>query len=249
MDSVLIRGVSPSSSIYELLTTHDDDQANGFITRLDRASIRHKRAAFYYALSLNSAIFFSLVVLAVLTIQSNLQAPYPPSLRLAFALTQDVLLISAVLVLLRSTLVPFFLGECRLRFRQGFRETEIVIRRAPPCLKLGKLIANNNGKGDKAERGVDSLWQTTLCLVNPQLLYYRPGALLSNDYWTLEYPTLLDAYERLERGEISENDFDFSVWKREDAHWTACELWRLQEIMTAEQESQMFENLFLTEKI
>jgi hypothetical protein len=173
-------------------------------------------------------------------------------MRLAFALTQDLIVIISFWVLLRSTLIPFFYGECRLRSRHGFRETEIVIRRSPRSLRLEKLtVANgNNDNGNKSDLGmiaksIDTFSRTAQRLISPQLLYYRTSALLSKDYWTLEYAALLDACRAVSDGEITEDIFEFSVWKQEHGRWTACELWRLQEIMTGEQESHVFEVGFL----
>ena len=201
---------------------------------------------------MNLAILCGLIVLAVLTVSNNLTAPHPPSMRLAFALTQDLIVLISFWILLRSTLIPFFYGECRLRSHHGFRETEVVIRRSPQSLRLEKLAAasQNSNIGDKHDlgmlaRSIDTFSRSAQRLVSPQLLYYRASALLSKDYWTLEYAALLDAYRAVSDGEITEDIFEFSVWKQEHGRWTACELWRLQEIMTGEQESHVFEVGFL----
>ncbi|RXW22149.1 hypothetical protein EST38_g3709 [Candolleomyces aberdarensis] len=211
--------------------------------------------AFYRALVLNLAMFCGLTALGVLTISSNLTAPHPPSIRLAFALTQNLIVLTAFWVLLRSTLIPFVYGECRLRYCHGFRETELVIRRSPRSLRLEKLTAvnENNNIGNKVDLGmisqsIDTFSRTAQRLISPQLLYCRAGALLSKDYWTLEYTALFDAYKAVSDGEITEDVFEFSVWKQEHGRWTACELWRLQEIMTGEQESHVFETLTSSEK-
>ncbi|KAF6761648.1 hypothetical protein DFP72DRAFT_879238 [Ephemerocybe angulata] len=240
MNPSLLQTISSDSALHAFFTKHDDDHNNGFITRLDRSPIAQKRSTFYHSLALNTAILCCLTILAILTIRSNLEAPYPPPMRVAYALTQDILLASASLVLF----------QCRLRYRYGFRETEIILRRSPRSLNVEKLTTGgSNLQGSKSNgTRLEALSKAATRLVNPQLLYSRPGAILSSDYWTLEYPALLDAYDCVDNGKFSDVDFDFTLWKQKDGLWTACELWRVQEIMTGEQESDVFENLTFPEK-
>lgn len=170
----------------------------------------------------------------MLAIRNNLQAPYPPSTRLAFALTQNILLASAVVALLRSTIIPFFLGECRLRYLHGFQETELAIRRAPRSRSLDPRNLTNPSGDSKAPKSTGSplvaLCYAAQNLVDMKLVYYRPGALFSSNYWTPEYSAMLDAYNCLGAGQLAEVDFDFAVWKKGDGAWTVCELWQLQEM-------------------
>lgn len=193
---------------------------------------------FLSALSVNLVLIVCLTVLAALTVQNCLRAPYPPSIRLAFALTQNFLLAAASVALLRSTIIPFFLGECRLRYLFGFRETEPLIRRAPRSLDLSNL-SNVNG-GEKLPKvnanSITALHHSAKRLVDPSLLFYRPGALLSNYYWTPEYSAMLDAYKCLGTGDVNELDFDFAVWKQEGETWSTCELWQLHGITGEKQD-------------
>ncbi|KAJ3524485.1 hypothetical protein NMY22_g10976 [Coprinellus aureogranulatus] len=215
-----------SSNIHDFFTRHDDNQSHGFITRLDRSPIRQKKIVFFSALFSNILLTVCLGVLAAVTVQNCLQAPYPPSMRLAFALTQNAVLALAFIAILRSTVVPFILGECRLRYLYGFRESEPIIRRSPRSFDLRNLVVV---KGDKkaSEPHPDAriaLLNTAQHLVDPRLLYYRPGALLSNHYWTPEYSVMLHAYKHLENGWLDELDFDFAVWKKEGGQWIPYDL-------------------------
>ena len=174
-----------------------------------------------------------LTILAVLTIRNNLQAPYPPSMRVAFALTQNILLVSAVVALLRSTIIPFFLGECRLRYLHGFQETELAIRRTPRSRSMDLRTLTKLSGDSKASKPKDSalvaVCYAAQILMNMKLVYYRPGALFSSNYWTPEYSAMLDAYNRLGAGQLADVDFDFAVWKQQGGVWKVCELWKLQE--------------------
>ncbi|TEB36631.1 hypothetical protein FA13DRAFT_1810281 [Coprinellus micaceus] len=234
MNPSILSTIPTTSKIHDFFTRHDDKQQNGLITRLDRSPIRQKKVAFFSALALNIVIIICLTILAVLAIRNNLQAPYPPSTRLAFALTQNILLASAVVALLRSTIIPFFLGECRLRYLYGFQEAELAIRRAPRSRSLDLRNITNLSGDSKAPKLTGSAL-VPLCyaaqnLVDMKLVYYRPGALFSSNYWTPEYSAMLDAYNCLGAGQLAEVDFDFAVWKQADGAWTVCELWRLQEM-------------------
>lgn len=251
--SFLFKTVSRDSPMYDFLTTHDDARHNGFITRLDRTPASRKRSLFYRSLALNVSLATGLAVLSFLSIQNILESRHPPSTRLAWGLSQGVLLATANSVILRTTLLPFLIGECCLRYLTGFRETEIVLRRCPGYIKSGNLrqpLSERRGvNGDTTPKlGLSALRRRVERLTDVNLLYSRPGALLSNEYWTLEYSALIDANKRVAQGQLSELDFELSVWKREQGLWTACELWRSQDILSEEQESHAFQSLCMPYK-
>lgn len=223
-------------SLAQFLTKHDDQLHNGFITRLDRSSIHLKRISFLKALTINIFLLAFMGGLASLIIFNDLSFSSRFSLRLGVCITKDLLISWAMIVMLSSTTVPFFLGECRLRFCYGFRIAEIVIRKPPASLHT-RL----------SDQRIEKYWRIATRAVNPKLLYSRAGAMLSKDYWTLEYATVLDAYTSIGKGEFNEEDLEFSIWKQENGVWNACELWRTHDIMTDQQEVNMFK-AFLTQE-
>jgi hypothetical protein len=238
-------------SLAQFLTKHDDQLHNGFITRLDRSSIHLKRysfrivslqfpfltfsfrISFLKAFTLNFFLLAFLGGLASFIIYNDVSFSSRSSLRLGVCITKNLLISWAMIVLLRSTAVPFFLGECRLRLCYGFRIAEIVIRKPPATLHT-RL----------SDQRIEKYWHIATRAVNPKLLYSRAGAMLSKDYWTLEYAAVLDAYTSIGKDEFQEEDLEFSIWKQENGVWNACELWRTHEIMTDRQEVNMFKVIY-----
>jgi len=82
--------------------------------------------------------------------------------------------------------------------------------------------------------------------VNPELFYSNSNALLSSEYWIMEYSAVFDAMERIAVGDFDEEALEFAVWQQDNGTWSSCELWRMHEIMTDQQEVAMFKT-FLTE--
>jgi len=90
---------------------------------------------------------------------------------------------------------------------------------------------------------VEHQWRSAIRAINPRLLYSTTSAMLSPDYWTLEYSAVFDALRRISAGEIQEEDLEFSIWKQTpDNMWSVCELWRMHEIMSDQQEVTMFKS-------
>jgi hypothetical protein len=162
----------------------------------------------------------------------------PAHFCLAICLTQNLVIVSAVIVLVHSTTIPFFLGECRLRILYGFQASEILIRK-PPIMSL--KLNNNNATEDQR---MEKYWRIATRAFNPELLYSNVNAMLSSEYWTVEYHVVFDALKRIAAGEFEEEDFEFSIWKQDNEIWNACELWRMHEIMTDQQEVTMFKVSF-----
>ncbi|EAU90531.2 hypothetical protein CC1G_00915 [Coprinopsis cinerea okayama7 len=189
---------------------------------------RIKRTVFYRALVVNTVIAIVLSALVALTILHDLYEPYPISLHTASIATQRILVLSAIAVLVRSTLAPFFLGECLLRIKYHFRDSEIIIRRLPRGLM---------GAGGHDEHDLQSLCTNAARSVDPALLYSNLRSFFSRDYWTMEYGAVMDAYSSISVGEFTEEDFEFSILKRDDSgHWNVYELWRIHGVATEKQE-------------
>ena len=170
---------------------------------------------------------------ASVTIIRDILSPLPAHFRLALCITQNLIIASSIIVLVRSTTIPFFFGECRLRIFYGFQASEIVIRK-PPTMSL-KL--NNSTTEDQR---MEKYWRIATRAVNPELLYSNASAMLSSEYWTVEYRAVFDALRRIAAGEFQEEDLEFAIWKQDSKIWNACELWRMHEIMNDQQEVTMF---------
>lgn len=56
----------------------------------------------------------------------------------------------------------------------------------------------------------------------------------------MEYSAVFDAMERIAMGDFDEEALEFAVWKQDNGTWSSCELWRMHEIMTDQQEVAMF---------
>ena len=56
----------------------------------------------------------------------------------------------------------------------------------------------------------------------------------------MEYRAVFDAMERIAAGDFDEEALEFAIWKQEKGTWTSCELWRMHEIMSNQQEIAMF---------
>jgi len=226
------------SFLSQFLSRHDDPLCSGFITRLDRSPIKAKRLAFAKAFALNVVVLAFLIGFAFVTVVKDLFSTIPVPFRLGLCVTQDLAIMLAILVLLRSTTVPFFWGECRFRFHYGFRASELIIRKPPK----GLAFKNHLPEDQRLER----YWRMAIHAVNPNLLYSNSNALLSSEYWIVEYSAVFDAMERIAGGDFDEEALEFAVWKQDKGTWSSCELWRMHEIMTDQQEVAMFKT-FLTE--
>jgi len=236
------RQLPPNIALAHFLSKHDNHARSGFITRLDRSTVKHKKLTFAKALVLNLVVLAFLAGLSAFTIIRHALSTSYASSRVSILLTQDFLIAAAAFVLARTTTVPFFLGECRLRLRNGFHPSEIVIRRPPVTGSSARLDATQ-----KEDQRLERYWRMATRAVNPNLLYSSASALFSPEYWTVEYAAVFDALKSIARGDFSEEALEFAVWKQDGLGvWTCCELWRMHEIMNDQQEIAMFKT-FLTQ--
>jgi len=90
------------------------------------------------------------------------------------------------------------------------------------------------------DRRLKRYWRMASRAVDPELLYCNAGAMLSPEYWTIEYAAVFDAMKCISKGEVEEDAFEFAVWRKDGGNWSVCELWRTHEIMTDQQEINMF---------
>lgn len=93
---------------------------------------------------------------------------------------------------------------------------------------------------------MERYWRISTRAVNPELLYSNASAMLSSDYWTVEYRAVFDAMRRIADGEFGEEALEFAIWKQDNDVWNVCELWRMHEIMSDQHEVRMFK-AFLTQ--
>jgi hypothetical protein len=193
----------------------------GFITRLDRTSLSRKRLLFLRSLVYNVGLLAAIVTLFIF---HDFSFNVPRSLRWTFRITQGFVLFWAISVLYLTTFAPFFLGECRLRYKYGFRHTELVIRRAPP----------------ESRAPSHHLCQAALRAINPALLYSNPASILAPDFWVLEHLVIMDIYAAMTAGQVNEEDLEFTLWREHDGIWSGLELWRLHHIVSVQQEVDLF---------
>jgi hypothetical protein len=180
-------------------------------------------------LFLRSLVYNITLLAAIVTlfIFHGFSSNVPQSLRSTFSITQGLVLFWATSVLYLTTFAPFFLGECRLRCKHGFRSTELVIRRAPP-----ESLASQNH------------WRACLRAINPALLYTNPASILAADFWVLEHLVIMDIYAAISAGQVNEEDLEFTVWREHDGIWSGLELWRLHHIVSVQQEVDLFKVSF-----
>ncbi|KXN86590.1 hypothetical protein AN958_09894 [Leucoagaricus sp. SymC.cos] len=231
------RHLPADSALAQTFARHDDELHSGFITRLDRTPASRKRLLFVRSLIYNFAILTGSMTLAVAFISRSMTINIPQSLRLTFIFTQGLLLLWAISVLLISTTFPFFLGECRLRWKYGFKPTEVVVRQSPP----------EESTRSSDHRTTKRHWHAALRAIDPTLVYSNPVSILSRDFWVMEHTIILDIYASMESGRLNEDDLEFTIWKECDGLWLGLELWKLQSIVSDQQEVSMFK-AFLSNK-
>lgn len=187
------------------------------------------RLYFIRSLIYNVVILTASTTLIAVFILRGLASNVPESLNVTLSITQGLLLLWAILVLLATTFVPFLLGECRLRWRYGFRPTEVIIRRSPP-------ESPSTASSEPPERR----WRASLRAIDPTLLYSNPASILASDFWVMEHAIIMDVYAGMEKGEISEEDLEFTAWRECGGVWTGLELWRLHSVASGQQEIALF---------
>ncbi|TFK25292.1 hypothetical protein FA15DRAFT_590723, partial [Coprinopsis marcescibilis] len=194
------------------------------------------RVIFSQAFLLNSVLLAFIVMLVVGIFSHDFYELYPIALRIVFILTQDVVLGWASFIVLRSTIIPFFIQECRYRAFFGFQKDELLIRKTPLDLRPSSVFAEVSSRkpvNDQSEEDVFDSWRNAIThAIDPCRLYFRPGLMFSDDYWTPDYAATFEAARSIQIGELSMDDFDLSVWERSGASdslsgmWNVVELWR-----------------------
>ncbi|KAF9453559.1 hypothetical protein P691DRAFT_800185 [Macrolepiota fuliginosa MF-IS2] len=231
------RHLPGDSALAQVFAKHDSKIRSGFITRLDRTSILRKKLIFVRSLVYNVVILVGSAALVAVFVFHDLASNVPESLRLTLSITQGILLLWAISVLLFTTSTPFFLGECRLRLKYGFRSTEIIIRRSP----------SESLSAPASHEPSELRWRASLRAVDPTLLYSNPASILASDFWVMEHAIIMDVYADMEKNKINEEDLEFTAWRECDGVWTGLELWRLHSVASDQQEVALFK-AFLTSK-
>jgi len=190
------------------------------------------RFTFAKALALNVLVLFFCTGFIWAIVIRNFFAPFPTSLKYSALVTQDILFILSLYVIIQSTTIPFFSGECLLRIRYGFRPSEIIIRKLPNT----SMFNANTSENQRIRR----YWHMAVHAINPRHLYLNASALLSSEYWTIEYSTVFDALQCISLNEFAEEDLEFAVWKQDNGIWSVYELWRMHNILTDGEEIRTF---------
>ncbi|EAU89352.1 hypothetical protein CC1G_03617 [Coprinopsis cinerea okayama7 len=225
--------VARDEAIPRILARHCRDSKDGlFIIGPDTSPTSSKRLVFIQACLLNLFIICCVSVLAWTTIFNDFYDTYPAALHATFALTHVLVVGTASYILFRSTVFPFVFGECRLRWCYGFQKTEILVRQAPAHLRPTRHAARSLdstqdkgslplGENDKYRSWISSIRKA----IDPRLLYLRPSAILSNEYWTPDYGVLRDLYDSMREGGVVEDELLVtSIWERcDDGTWIIVE--------------------------
>lgn len=110
-------------------------------------------------------------------------------------------------VLGKILLLPFLTGPLPLRLRCGFRNAEPAFRvptQDVEVQRLAKLDADTRRKEMNKE---------ILYAVDKQRVETWSADFLGVGIWCLDYAAARDAFEMLSRGEMSEEEFELSVWE------------------------------------
>ncbi|PFH51904.1 hypothetical protein AMATHDRAFT_84823 [Amanita thiersii Skay4041] len=227
---------SPGSPFTQLLTRRQGRHSVAFLTRLDRSSVYTKRLRFLKGLSISSTISLFLTWLIASSLTHDLAANVTPAFRTSMRLTQNILIAWAIFIVLTSTVLPFFLGECRLRLKYGFRPTEINISRL--AQKKAPVTYSLNSR----------YWRTLMLRnINPRFAFYNLGSFLSEHFWMLDYGTIVEAYQLIATNKADESQFEFALWYQHHDVWTSYKAWAMHNLAPSTDEINTFKK-FLSEE-
>ena len=125
--------------------------------------------------------------------------------------------------------VDFFLGKpanpCLWRWRVGFRDQEIVVRRS-------RRWDRKLEKGWLAEEGAEGVVhkERIVPAVDREWVKTKTGYLMMDKSWDLDFAGMLTAHEMVERGKATLEDFQKAVFVHtEDFGWLVWSVWKLDE--------------------
>ncbi|KAF9466051.1 hypothetical protein BDZ94DRAFT_1319703 [Collybia nuda] len=202
-----------NSALARLLSKHDDRRQNGFITHLDRAPLSHKRKAFVRGLLMNLGLigFIAWLVSAIIT--QSVYSPTPTPVMTALCVTQDLIIAWAIYSILITTTIPFFMRECRLRLRCGFRPTEVVFRKPP-------VLSTNLSDEERAELYRRFVTRS----MDPHLIYASFWSFLTSELWVSEHLAIMEAHDLIDKGDIDEGSLESALLRQENGTWSICEI-------------------------
>jgi hypothetical protein len=125
----------------------------------------------------------------------------------AFYLSQDLVIVWAIFSLFAHTTIPFFFRECILRIRRGFRPIEVVFLSLPP-------LDTSLPDGMDVEH-----YQRLAVCTEPSVMHTSFASLSGHASCIIAYPAILDAYKLMDSGEITADELDSVVWRRERGVW------------------------------
>ncbi|KAF8889947.1 hypothetical protein BD779DRAFT_1519784 [Infundibulicybe gibba] len=194
------------------LLDHRATDHNRFITHLDRSSVYAKIIAFQAPLWSNVALCGLLIWRGMKgTSRYILTKPNPTPTSWTWIIINgiiDLCLYKFVWPGVRT----FITSHLWLRLRWGFRETEVVFRKPSD---LQRTLLSGLAPEEFKRQYADILYQA----IDPKLVFENAGFLTKNNYWTLEYNAIGDAYSLMAAGEL-----DIKTW---DLKWHVQEFWRL----------------------
>jgi hypothetical protein len=124
-----------------------------------------------------------------------------------FYLSQDLVIVWAIFSLFTNTTIPFFFCECLLRIRRGFRPIEVVFHSLPPPDRT-------------LPDGMDlEHYQRLAVCTEPSVMHTSFAPLSGHASCSIAYPAIFDAYNLIDSGEITVDELDSIIWKREGADW------------------------------
>ena len=141
-----------------------------------------------------------------------------PPFTIACFIAQDVVVIWAIYSIFITTTIPFFLGECRIRLRWGFRPVEVIFIRALPSeMSIDSLACRDLHMNHYRRLATGPL---------KSRLYTNLWSFITSDSWVLVDSAVIEAYDLIDNGEIDETLLESTVWWQENGAWRIYEVRR-----------------------
>ncbi|KZT41831.1 hypothetical protein SISSUDRAFT_1042362 [Sistotremastrum suecicum HHB10207 ss-3] len=225
----------PRDSPISTFLSRQDTGARIFVTNVDRTSTKQKLKA----IGINSAIHTVIIAIAVWRIMSSGGKYLPillpggmglmdkPGAKVSQSMTEffwtsvNILIDSALAILLSKFTWPYISGMLYTRLLWGFQQPEVVFRVPQDWMrtdwaKLGPV----NGRQKRL--------QHSLSILDKEKEDAQSGDMHALDPWYTDYDTMRAAYEAARSGEIPLGSWELSVWERdpETLEWSVWEVWR-----------------------
>lgn len=112
------------------------------------------------------------------------------------------------------------------RWRIGFRETEIVVRTSLRWGSSEFWTSHQGAEGDESKNV--TLKDKIMPAIDPQFMRGRTGYLMLGKNFDLDFAAMIEASQLVERGTLTQRDFQKTVFAYSDAHGWIC--WQLHEL-------------------